>query len=313
MESMISASGFHLDLDGAWDHEAVERVVTGLGRIDCRRWGPPLRFTTPRRVAEAFYRELRSRLSPFPPFLLYGSGDYHYLSAFWLRRIEGPFTLVSFDNHPDWDIRPPHWCCGSWISRALTLPNLERAVVWGCGNFELEWPNRLFANRRGLREGRLEVRPWAERLKPASRGRWPCLSRDGWREQFAAFARELAGRRVYVTVDIDCLRREEAATNWENGLFEAEEVAWAVDQLRSHAEIAGGDLCGAVSPLRYARLRQRIASTFDHPRLEPLEDGEAAARNLRVLETVWPALTGEGIGGGLRESAAAAAERLAAQ
>ena len=69
-------------------------------------------------------------------FLAYGSGDFHHLSALLVRRIPTPLTLVSFDNHPDWDIRPPRWCCGSWINRALDWCAREEAAVWGCGNFE---------------------------------------------------------------------------------------------------------------------------------------------------------------------------------
>ena len=43
-----------------------------------------------------------------------------------------------------------------------------------------------------------------------------------WRERFQRFAGELAGAAVYVTVDLDCLRAEEAVTNWESGLFTAD-------------------------------------------------------------------------------------------
>lgn len=286
---MNSPASLHLDLDGAWAHEAVGEILDGAARLDCTPWGAPLRFSAPRGIIEAFYREVQAEL---PPFLLYGSGDYHYLTALWLRKLREPFTLISFDNHPDWDTRPPHWCCGNWISRALTLPHLRKAVVWGCGNFELEWPNRMFANHRGIRAGRLEVHPWSERLKPASRARWDAVTRENWRARFADFARSLAGGNLYVTVDIDCLASGQAATNWENGLFEAGEIAWALGQLRACGRLVGGDLCGAYSPLRYARFFQRLISTMDHPRL-PLMDAEAAAAcNLRSLEIIWPALTG---------------------
>src|SRR5262245_13931001 len=122
-----------LDLDGAWEPD-----LTGLKRVDATAWGPRLRFTSPREIAEDFYAEIAAKLEPF---VLSGSGDFHHLTALLLRRIEDPFLLVSFDNHPDWDLRPPHWSCGGWINRALELPNLRSAAVWGCGNTELSWPN----------------------------------------------------------------------------------------------------------------------------------------------------------------------------
>ncbi len=52
------------------------------------------------------------------------------------------------------------------------------------------------------------------------------MTRQNWRERFGHFVDGLKGERVYVTVDLDCLRAEEAITNWENGLFTAEDVAW---------------------------------------------------------------------------------------
>ena len=128
-----------------------------------------------------------------------------YLTALWLRRVREPVTVVSFDNHPDWDMRPPRWACGGWVNRALELPNVQRVAVWGCGNFELAWPARLFANHAAIRTGRLTVHAWAERQSAATQRRFACVTRANWREYFAAFAQALAGRALYVTLDLDCL------------------------------------------------------------------------------------------------------------
>ena len=287
-QTMSPSLSLHLDLDEAWTAEQVAAVIPGAKYLDAKAWGPRLRYMAPPMLVEAFYEEALPHLAPF---ILYGSGDYHYLSALWLRRFTEPFALVSFDNHPDWDIRPPHWACGSWLSRAIELPTLRKATVWGCGNFELEWPNRLFANHRGIRAGRLDVRAWAERLKPGSLDRWPHIRRETWREQFSEFAAGMRGENIYVTVDMDCLTLEDAATNWENGLFTAEDVAWALDQLNAEGRIVAGDLCGAFSVPSYSRAFQRFAANFDHPKFKALPTEVIAARNSRTLATVWPALT----------------------
>ncbi|MDP9292621.1 MAG: hypothetical protein M3O82_09700, partial [Verrucomicrobiota bacterium] len=143
-----------------------------------------------------------------------------------------------------------------------------------------------------LRDRRLRVYPWAERLSEKARQRWVCITREKWREDFESVADELAGSSVYVTVDLDCLRSEEAITNWENGLFTAPEIAWALDQLRSRATIVGCDVCGAYSPQKYARFFQTMAGKIDHPP-QPDENSETArSLNLRALQTIWPALTG---------------------
>ncbi len=63
---------------------------------------------------------------------LLGSGDFHYLSLFYLERIEEPFALVLIDNHPD--DQPDAFgsgmlSCGSWVLRARELPFMQ-ADIW---------------------------------------------------------------------------------------------------------------------------------------------------------------------------------------
>jgi hypothetical protein len=275
----------HVDLDGAWPKD-----ILGPGHtIERRQWGPHLRYCSTARIIEEFYESIRHRAVPFT---LFGSGDFHHLSALWLRRIEEPFTLISFDNHPDWDTRPPRWGCGTWINRALELPNLRRVAVWGCGNFELNWPGYLFISRRALRAERLNVWPWTERLKASGRRRWPGITPENWRERFGDFVRSLAGKNFYATVDLDCLAEGEAMTDWEQGLFTAADVAWALGELRKHVRIVGGDLCGASSEPQYARPLQRFLARRDHPKKEPHSPALAREKNVHALRTIWPALTG---------------------
>ena len=271
----------HLNLDNAWPAEAIPFPTR-----DATAWGPRLRFSAPPELIEDFYRDLGGNL---PPFLLYGSGDFHHLTALWVRHATGPLVLVSFDNHPDWDIRPPRWGCGSWVNRALELPAVKKISVWGCGNFECWWPRQLFGNRRAEREGRLEVHPWADNRPISDQARRGAILRANWRERFSRFAIALAGADVYVTIDLDCLRAEEAVTNWESGRFTLEDLTWALTQLRG-ARVVGGDICGAFSPPAYARRKQRFAAKMDHPKL-PAPDLAAATKiNLRAFETLWPLL-----------------------
>ena len=281
------ADSVHIDLDGAWSPTVAEDSEY----LDCRSWGPRLRYSARARDMEAFYESVRESIGRFT---LFGSGDFHHLSALWLRQFTEPLTLISFDNHPDWDTRPPCWCCGTWINRALELPAVRRAAIWGCGNFELNWPGYLWVSRQALQAQRLEVWPWTERLKESGRRRWPGMTREDWQEKFKAFARGLAGEDVYVTVDMDCLDREEAVTNWENGLFQAADIDWALEQIRLHANVVGGDLCGAYSRPRHARLVQRVGAWMDHPAAVQVDEMEAAAMNRRVLEILWPTLTNVG-------------------
>ena len=145
----------HLNLDDAWRNEPVRLPV-----CDAPSWAPRLCFSAPPRLIEAFYLEHEGDLAA--PFLLYGSGDFHHLTALRPRRIPEPIVSVSFDNHPDWAVGPVKWACGGWVNRALELPQVRRVSVWRCGNFECWWPHQILGNRRAERAGTLEVHPWAD-------------------------------------------------------------------------------------------------------------------------------------------------------
>ena len=277
------SDALHLDLDGAWDQSALS-----IPRLDVREWGPRLRFSAPPRLIEQFYREYEARLAPF---LLYGSGDFHHLTALWIRRTTQPLIAVSFDNHPDWDVRPPKWCCGSWVNRALELSHVKNVSVWGCGNFECWWPGQLFGNRRAERAGRLEVHPWADDRPAKDRHRRGAILRENWRERFEEFVEGLARSSVYVTIDLDCLRIEDAVTSWESGRFTIVDLVWALEKLRDAANIVAGDICGAFSEPAYARWKQRFASEMDHPKLSRPAPDVIRQINAAAFQTLWPALT----------------------
>jgi len=280
-----SPTALHLNLDHAWPNEPL-----GLRIVDARAWGPQLRFSSPPRLIEQFYLEHETTLGA--TFLLYGSGDFHHLTALRLRTIAEAVVLVSFDNHPDWDVRPPKWACGGWVNRALELPSVRLVSVWGCGNFECWWPHQIFGNRRAERAGILEVHPWADDRPLKDRQRKGAILRENWRERFKEFAKRLIGENVYVTIDLDCLRIEQAVTNWESGRFTVADLEWALGKLRESSRIIGGDICGAYSPPKYARWKQRFAAEFDRPKLARPNLEKARLANLTTVEKLWPLLAG---------------------
>ena len=280
---MISRA-LHLNLDDAWRDQPFDLPI-----VDARSWGRKLRFSAPPRLVAEFYREYEPRLGS--PFLLYGSGDFHYLTALWVHRVTEPVTLVIFDNHPDWDVRPPKWGCGGWVNRALELPNVKHVAVWGCGNFECWWPHQIFGNRWAERAGNLEVHPWADDRPAKDLQRRGAILRDNWRERFERFVKGLGGGNVYITIDLDCLRAEEAVTNWESGRFWVVDLEWALLCLRGRTKIIGGDICGAFSLPSYARWKQRFAAEFDHPKLQLPAADQINNMNSAALANLWPLLS----------------------
>ena len=274
-------------VDDAWDF-IPEGHGLRMETIDVREEARALRFVTSRAKIDAFAAKHGAQ---FRPFTLLGSGDFHHLSAVWTRQFTEPFTIVSFDNHPDWDIRPPYWSAGAWINRALENPRVETIAVWGCGNFECSFPSRLLGNRRAAQTHRLLVYPWRQK-----RTRYPLylnpLRIGNWKAMFTDWLDHNHDRRVYVTIDIDCLTAGEAITNWENGRFTCADVIWALRGLRQRAKVIGGDLCGGWSRAQYATRFQKLAGWFDHPPQHEPGRQDLLSSNLPTLEKLWPVLTG---------------------
>lgn len=274
--------------DDAWDFEFTPDF-DAPACVDASVVGRSLRFITTERAIESFFAQFGDK---FRPFTLSGSGDFHHLTALFVRQIEEPFSIVSFDNHPDWDVRPPRWSCGAWINRALENSMVKQVAVWGCNSFECRLPWRFLGNRSACRSGRLWIAPW-EREGNRYPGWLHPFNETDWRASFARFVESVLQFPIYVTVDLDCLSESESVTNWENGRFRVSDIVWATTLLREKARIVGGDLCGAFSAAHYGSRFQALAGRFDHPRQRSVPDDERRSVNRRALEAMWPTLVGE--------------------
>jgi hypothetical protein len=178
-----TAETIWLVLDDAWEFDEplsfeVPKRVEAVGS------GPSLRFITTQRMIERFYAEFGE---VFRPFILSGSGDFHHLTAIFIRQIKEAFVILSFDNHPDWVVGPIHWSCGGWVNRALENRLVQQVAVWGCGNLECRFPWRLRGNRSACRSGRLWIAPWRSEksdypdwLHPISTADWQAALCDSW-------------------------------------------------------------------------------------------------------------------------------------
>ena len=284
---MVSANQVFFQTDDAWDFIPEERKPS-LPVVNVREEAKALRFITSAARINAFAEK---HAAEFRPFTLFGSGDFHHLSAVWQRQFDEPFALLSFDNHPDWDIRPPNWSCGAWINRALENPRVESVSIWGCGSFECNFPWRFLGNRRAAKTHRLIVYPWRQR-----RVRYPAyfnpLRIGNWKTLFMDWLDHHHDHKVYVTIDMDCLTSGEALTNWENGRFTCDNLIWALRTLREKMEVIGGDLCGGWSRPSYQTIFQKFAGWFDHPAAHAPGRQDLLSCNLVTLEKLWPALTG---------------------
>lgn len=159
------------------------------------------------------------------------SGNYHYLSLLWMEKIQEPFSLVLFDHHPDMQ-RPAFGditSCGGWVREAL-LHNLFLDQVYLIG------VNPVFLEQEGILNGITasgdETDFPVDRVHVKLSGLWEA---DRERE---------VRRQVYLSIDKDVLRRQEARCDWDQGEMTMQELFFLLDQIASHCRILGVDICG---------------------------------------------------------------------
>jgi hypothetical protein len=251
-----------LDLDGA-AIDAVPAAVRADARYrDLRDLGLPLRLWARRAAMDDFRRQVGGRASADEPTVaLLGSGDYHHLAAVLIAQRREKLTVFHFDNHPDWMWLAPRYHCGSWVNRVLELDHVVRVVTIGPCSDDLVRPQAKGGNLAALREGRLELYPW--RHPPSwvlgQFGSGPSYHQKNrhlvWRnlfeEAWPAFLDEVAERTpteaVWLTIDKDVLRPEDALTNWDQGQMPLAFLLAAVHAIGNRHRVVGADICGDYS------------------------------------------------------------------
>jgi len=217
-----------------------------------------------------------------PTFL--GSGDFHHISEILAGSINQPFCLVVFDAHPDWDILPPRFGCGSWVSRAAENKNILKLILLGTGSGDLSSAALQTGNLGALRENRLEIYPYSHKCSrvffrrlpdnnsaTVTRGlfsnkvTWHRLENEELGEFTLKLARRLPIRKVYISIDKDCLKKEFALTNWEEGCLRLDQLLTMLKVMRENLDIIGLDITGDYSPFpAFGRIKAAI-SRLDHP------------------------------------------------
>jgi arginase family enzyme len=269
-----------LDTDGSVDAAALADAApwASIARVDLRDLGPKLRLWSRRRNIDA----ARARIAAAelnPSVTLMGSGDFHHLAALLAERVQEPFTLLHFDNHPDWVRLAPRWHCGSWVNRVLALPNVQRVVTVGPCSDDLVDPWRKGGNLPALDSGRLALFPWQHEPSRARRRiadgpghawregfiHWKNLADLPLQEAIDAVLAAIPTDATWITIDKDVLPEHEALTNWDQGRMP---LAALLAMLRAAGErkrVLGADICGEYSPPRHANWLKRIESRMDQP------------------------------------------------
>jgi arginase family enzyme len=291
------------DLDGSLTAQASLADAApwqSVRTIDFRDLGPKLRLWSHAATIAAARARIAERALE-PAVTLLGSGDFHHIAALLHERAREPFTLIHFDNHPDFVRLAPRWHCGSWLNRTLALPNLECAITLGPCSDDLAWPGLKGGNLAALDSKRLVLFPWHHAPSRVFRRiadgpghrfdrgfiHWRNLSERRLDEAISAIMHDVPTEAVWITIDKDVLPEDEVVTNWDQGHMPLDAVLRFVRALVGARRLIGADLCGEYAPPAHANPLKRIEARMDQPRR-----GDVTAARLAANERVNGALLG---------------------
>jgi arginase family enzyme len=249
---------------------------------DLRQIGPHCRLWMNAATAAKIKRSLDPSLKASATFL--GSGDFHHISSLLIRQFDEPVSVIIFDHHPDWDILPPKFGCGSWVSRILEMPNVRKVILLGVSSEDISGSGIKTANLAALKENRLEIYPYIHPptkvfLRPVPENIsfelrrhllhrsiiWQELKNKNLNDFFSKVMQRLPTRKAYVSIDKDCLTSGYSLTNWEEGHFSLDELLLLLGLIREKLEIVGLDITGDYSPPCFTGKIKAIFSRLDHP------------------------------------------------
>ena len=278
--------------------------------IDLEKIGPTVRLwmngSLRNEIAERLHPEVKNSVT------FIGSGDFHHISSILISQFQEPFSLIVFDYHPDWDILPPRYGCGSWVREALRNNCISKCLLIGVSSSDISSWSIQSGNLASLRNSRLEIYPhtheptqvFLEKVPEnnsykregsfiSSRIFWSQLKDKNIPELFLSLIKSLPTKNVYISLDKDCLKSDASLTNWEEGKLSLDELLAMFKIIKDNCEIIGMDICGDYSKVNFANKFKALISRFDHPRnvaAEKLPESTVTSinetTNLKILETL---------------------------
>lgn len=183
----------------------------------------------------------------------FDSGNYHYMSKLWTDKIQEPFNLLIFDHHPD--MQPPRFegilSCGGWVKEVLKKNSFVQKVV------AVGVADKLIIELKG--DEATEFSKFEDRVEFIAESEIRegyIVGKDIASDPFAAgnqVTEKLAMRikkslaqdcPLYISIDKDVLRKEDAATNWDQGSLSLQMLCDCIRTLCNTVQILGVDICG---------------------------------------------------------------------
>lgn len=284
-----------LELDDAFDAQpdfvlACDKV--GARHVGMRRDGTAIRLwgfhhelvATRQKLEQALAAGSRRRLT------FMGSGDFHHVTnlllASALERHAAPVTVIHVDNHPDWVKFEKGTHCASWINRALEHPPVEKIVTIGPCSHDLVRPEPKLANLSLLAQGKLELYPYKH--PPSSVDNrygagasfeqvdghlhWKTIKATGEQNFLDFLLSRVKTAGIYLTIDKDVLARDDALTNWDQGVMRLPYLRSLIEAIAERHAIIGADVIGDYSKRSFTgSLRTRASKHYEMFKERPLE------------------------------------------
>lgn len=153
---------------------------------------------------------LEYRLLGYDNYITFiGSGDFHYITYLFLKRVDRPFNLLLIDRHLDYkETFDGFISCGSWLREAVNLRHLKN--IFYIGLDKIEQKDKIIRFDKNLFKFYTEDFPF------------------------------------YISIDKDILSNAYLKTNWDQGNLTVEELLDILSFIPTN-RIIGIDICGEPS------------------------------------------------------------------
>lgn len=161
-------------------------------------------------LEEQFFPEVEKLLPRIPSLSFFGSGDFHFLSYFFQKRIPFHFRLLLIDFHSDFKEREEGFLsCGNWLNWVLKLENCREVLILGTGEIEVFHPKVRVESSRNFRLKKLLSLP------------------------------------LYLSIDKDVLSQSELELGWDQGTWNVRKFFNLLSSILSEGVgLVGVDVCG---------------------------------------------------------------------
>lgn len=187
---------------------------------------------------KAAEEEIVRRVAPFRyggerwrefPIHFIDTGEYHYLSKFFVDAIDVPFTLLVLDNHTD--MQEPAFgegilSCGSWLAAVMRSSKALQNVI-------LAGPDGKIALYKRISDGKEFIQSSCADLSV---------------EGIKSICDKISIDNLYVSIDKDVMSVDCYRTGWSQGELSLDELKLILSRLLEEysGSLLGIDICGGL-------------------------------------------------------------------